>query len=108
MRDLTTKKMDKDKDEEKEKDKTRPKVKTEARYLPLSLLPPLFVVCPSCVERVGESGREWEIFTFRYLSRDALLVIHIPLLHLSFYLIIPQRNDTSLFGKVRSPLRELR
>jgi len=42
------------------------------------------------------------------VSRDALLVIHIPLLHFSFYLQIPQRNDTSPFGKVRSPLRELR
>ena len=29
------------------------------------------------------------------VSRDALLVIHIPLLHFSFYPNIPQRNDTS-------------
>ena len=33
------------------------------------------------------------------MSRDALLVIHIPLLHFSFYLQIPQRNDTSPFGQ---------
>ena len=45
------------------------------------------------------------------MSRDALLVIHIPLLHFSFYPNIPQRNDTSPFLEKYGPhfqLRELR
>jgi len=37
------------------------------------------------------------------VSRDALLVIHIPLLHFSFYPKIPQRNDTSPFWKSTFP-----
>ena len=37
------------------------------------------------------------------MSRDALLVIHIPLLHFSFYPNIPQRNDTSPFWKSTVP-----
>ena len=37
------------------------------------------------------------------VSRDALLVIHIPLLHFSFYPNIPQRNDTSPFWKSTVP-----
>ena len=37
------------------------------------------------------------------VSRDALLVIHIPLLHFSFYPKIPQRNDTSPFWKSTVP-----
>ena len=37
------------------------------------------------------------------VSRDALLVIHIPLLHFSFYRQIPQRNDTSPFWKSTVP-----
>ena len=37
------------------------------------------------------------------VSRDALLVIHIPLLHFSFYPNIPQRNDTSPFLEKYGP-----